>query len=174
MRSKTETLFSTSNLQQVKQQTVQDLKRDIAEDNPMYGMQGTFEQKLFTKYRLPVATITRRENRVQGDTVEHVIHFEGGNGGFFHYNPTKKSDMEKPSGYTISNAVYFYLHNTDDAASLKVQIREIDDKLDAWFSLVQSEVQEFNDTLPKLIEQAVAENQSRKEREKQLEDELNT
>ena len=168
-----ETLFNKDQLETVKQRTLADIRQDIKDDNPIYGTEGTFGEKLFRKYRLPVATITSKISRVSSEKIEYVISFQGGNGRFFHYIPTKKADITKPRGYSISDAVYLYFDNNNDAAKLKEQIKVEDGALDAWYQLVKAEVEEFNKNLPGFIGEAIAENTARLQREKELEDELN-
>jgi hypothetical protein len=173
-RDSIQTLFSNQPLEYVKSQAKEDILRDIREDNPLYGMEGTLEEKLLKKYRIPIAKITSRKSRVTTDHIEYVISIGGANGTFFHYNPTKQASVTRPSGDTISDTVYLYFDNSGDAVAIKQQIKEKEDALDVWYELVKAEVEEFNKTLPHLIEEAITQNQERLKREKELEDELNS
>ena len=94
-----EQLFTRSPLEFIKQQTRKDIQREIKDDDPLYGVEGgNLRQKLLRKYTLSVAVITNKKSRVTEDRIEYVISFTGGNGGFFHYSPTKKVEADKTKG----------------------------------------------------------------------------
>lgn len=130
--------------------------------------------ELKKKYKIHIARITDKVIRVVDDTVECVIRFEGSNGTYFHYAPSKQLQVDKPEGYAISDCVIMYFPKSDDTAALKEEINDNYEDFMAWYNALTEEATAYNNALSGIIDSAFDEYDQRVNADKSLEDELNS
>jgi len=176
-REREELLYNVQSLTDV----LSHIKEQIASDVKEHGAYRTLgerppvpREELIEKYRLRIAKITGKEVRVLDDTVECIVKYAGANGSFFNYIPSKKVEVDRPSGWVISDCVILYFNKTSDTATLKTQINEVYEDLTVWHQAVTEDVLAINSQIPGLVDEAIAAHEDKKSQDKALEDELNS
>jgi len=127
---------------------------------------------LFDKYKFHKATLKGHEVKVNGDTVEYIISFNGSDGTFFDYSPDKTT-FDPPQANVLANGMSMYYSLASGSEAVKSEFNRDYENLKKWVGELSDDIDEFNDGLGSFIDKAISKQKAEFKREMELEDELN-
>jgi hypothetical protein len=123
------------------------------------------------KFTMPTVQLSGYEAEVDSSQVKFAISFDGRNGTFFRYTPSRTS-TNVPSAAVISSAMYMFYHNTGDTDAIKAEFENDYENLKKWTQWLHQDVEAFNSALKQraatMIEQRKEQLRSEIDQEKKL------